>query len=436
MVTTIRIMLIDDNKAVRDNLQELFRFEPSMDVICEAASSEEAIRKVRVTIPDVILLDVNMTGIDGFTLTEMIASEFPQCLIVVMSVQGEKEHLRKAMYAGAKDYLLKPFEQDELISCIKQIYRREQKKREKFIHAVKEIGKVITIFSTKSGIGKTTMAINLAAVLGISKEVKVCILDMDLLLGDAPRFFNLVPSRTIADLIKVMDITQKLEFSILEGYMTKWKDNIKLLASPACSQKAEDVTIDYLIPIIKELRYHYDYIIIDTASLFNDILFKVLDLSNRMIIVASQDLPTLKNVKTCLEILKTLNYPEERFQVVLREEISAVPLNTINSEELLHGNLLGYIQSDRQTAISAENQGIPFVISSPDTPIAQAIFKLAHYVMEGDGEYTPAQVLKAYPQNGVDKASPPLRSRGEEKKAMRNYKRKHQDLDAALWTMP
>ncbi|MBC8016531.1 MAG: response regulator [Sporomusaceae bacterium] len=436
MASTIRIMMIDDNKAVRDNLRELLNFEPSIEVICEAASGEEAVRKVKATSPDVILLDVNMPGKDGFSLTEIIAREFPQCLIIVMSVQGEKEHLRQAMFAGAKDYLLKPFEQDELLNCITQIYGREQKKREKFIHAVKETGKVITIFSTKSGIGKTTMAINLAAVLGMSEARKVCILDMDLLFGDAARFFNLVPNWTIIDLIKVMDVTQKLEVSVLDGYMTKYKDNIKLLASPLCPEKAVDVTADHLAAIVKELQYHYDYVIIDTASLFNDILFKILDLSNKIIIVASQELSTLKNVKTCLEILKSLNYPEDRFKVILSEENPALTINTIYSEELLQVNLLGYIVSDRQTAVSAEKQGIPFVISSPETPVAQTIFKLAHYVMEADGEYSPAPTLKTSIQHGVDKATQPLKSRGEERKVMKNYKKRHQDLDAALWTMP
>lgn len=387
MVTTIRIMIVDNHKVVRDNIRESLRFELNMEVVCEAASGEEAIKKARMMTPDIILIDVNMPEIDGFTVTEMIAREVPQCLIIVMSVQGGKEQLRKAMFVGAKDYLLKPFEGDELVNCIKHIYGREQKKRERFIHVIKEPGKVITIFSTKGGIGKTTMVTNLATELGINSKFKVCIIDMDLQFGDVPLLLNLVPGRTIADLIKDMDGRHKLDGNFLDGYMTKFMDNVKVLAAPFWPEEVGDVTTDYLTTIIKELQHHYDYVIIDTASLFNDIMFKILDLSNRIIAVTSQDVSTLMNVENCLEILKSLNYPEEKFQVVLSQANSNVSMNVKQSEELLHRKLLGCMPNDRPTVAAAEYLGIPFVINNQDTSVAQAIFKLAHYVITGDKEY-------------------------------------------------
>lgn len=433
MISKMRIMIVDDNKALRDNVRKLLEFEPDMEVICEAASGEEAIRKAKIMVPDIILMDVNMPEMDGIAATEIIASEMPQCLVVVISVQGEQEYFRKAMLAGAKDYLVKPFDGEELVRCIKTVYGREQKKRENFVQGTKQLGKVITIFSTKGGIGKTTMTTNLATALGLDEEKKVCIVDMDLQFGDVALFLNIVPKRTIADLMKDIDHIDNLDGSILDTYMTKFKDNVRVLAAPLRPEQADDVKVSHLAKIIKEMQYNYDYIVIDTAPIFNDIMFKVLDLSTMIMVATSQDLPTLKNVRLCLEILESLRYPKEKVKVVLNRANSLGGMSVKDSEELLQRKLLVCMPSDGKTVVAAVNQGIPFVISSPETNVAQIMFKLAHYVTSGQEKESVGLTPKSSIRGIISKASQLFKSEADHTKDRKQEKNTTQDLDAAMW---
>jgi len=394
MSEKIKIMIADDNLATRENIKKLMGLESDVEVTCEAATGEEAVRKAFEMLPDVILMDINMPGMDGITATEEITAELPQCLIIVVSVQGEQEYLRKAMSAGAKEFLVKPFEGNELLGCIRHIYAREQKRRQKFEAVVQvkpqtaKLGKVVTIFSTKGGIGKTTIATNLGAALGFDEVNKVCILDVDLQFGDVGLFLNIVPKVTIADLIKDF---QNLDGSMLEKYLSKYSDNVKVLAAPARPEQADDVTATHLSAIIKQLQYNYDYIIIDTAPLFNDITFNILEMSNMILVATSQDLPTLKNVKLCLEIFESLQYPANKIKVILNRADSIGGMTIQDSESLLRRKFLSSMPSDGRTVVTAVNQGVPFVISKPEAAVSQTILRLTNYIISGNEEYITAQ---------------------------------------------
>lgn len=126
MSEKIKIFIADDIAATRENVCKLLAFESDMVVVGQAESGAEAVAKVRTMHPDVVLMDINMPGMDGIAATEQIAAEVPGACILIMSVQGEQEYLRRAMVAGAKDYLIKPFSGDELIQAIKQGFANEK----------------------------------------------------------------------------------------------------------------------------------------------------------------------------------------------------------------------------------------------------------------------------------------------------------------------
>ena len=139
-------------------------FHPEFEAVGQAGTGEEALAQAKILNPDVILMDINMPGMDGIAATERLSVESPETSIIIMSVQGEQEYLRRAMMAGAKNYLTKPFTGDELIHAVKDAYTRDQKVRDarKLKAGDKVPGKIISIFAGKGGIGKTTLAVNLA----------------------------------------------------------------------------------------------------------------------------------------------------------------------------------------------------------------------------------------------------------------------------------
>lgn len=392
----IQIIIVDDSNTTRDNIRKLLELETDMEVIGEASSGEEAIKKAKILAPHIVLMDVNMPVMDGITATETIANEMPQCQVIVISVLGEQEYLRKAMYAGAKDYLVKPFEGAALLECIRHVHGREQKRRVKNVQPPKEQerGKVITLFSTKGGVGKTTIATNFASALGLDAKSKISIMDMDLQFGDVALFLNTVPKTSIVDLVNVVE---NLDASVLNRYMTKYTNNVKILAAPFRPEQADDISAAQVTAIIKEMQYNYDYIVIDTAPIFNEITFTIMDLSDMIILVTSQDIPTLKNVSLCLEIMESLNYPAEKIKVILNRANSLGGMSVADSENLLKRKYYAAIPSDGKTVVTAANQGSPFVLTNPKTPVAKSIFTLAE------------SVVKAYKKADTHSPTPTLR---------------------------
>src|SRR3979411_804090 len=128
MIEPIKVLIVDDIPSTLDNLQKLLSFEPDIQVVGTAVNGKEAIEQAKRSGPDIVLMDVNMPIVDGIQATETLAQEVPTSPVIIMSVQGERDYLRRAMQSGAREFLIKPFSGDELIARIRPLYQLEQKK--------------------------------------------------------------------------------------------------------------------------------------------------------------------------------------------------------------------------------------------------------------------------------------------------------------------
>jgi len=371
----IRLLIVDDSQDIRENIVKLLEFQDEIMVVGQAATAVEAIGKAKILQPDIILMDINMPGMDGISATEVVVEEVPSSNVIMMSVQGEQEYLRRAMIAGAKNYLTKPFTGDELVQAIKQIDNNEKRRKNILQFSIKqpEAGKIIAVFSTKGGIGKTTISTNLAVALAEKLGARVGVIDADLQFGDASLFLNLMPKTTIADLVKDID---NLDSTLLESYLTPYNDRVKVLSAPFRPEHAENINANHLTVIMKIMRSMFDYVIVDTAPAFNEAMLSVLDAADSIFIVSSLDLPTIKNVKLCLEIMESLNYPKDKIKVVLNRDNSEGGILANEAQESLHYKFSAILPSDGKTVVGAVNRGIPFVVSHPETPVAQSIFQM------------------------------------------------------------
>src|SRR5438128_1301898 len=221
MAEPIRILVVDDIAETRENLAKLIGFEPDMTIVASAEGGQQAVEFAKRERPDVILMDINMPDMDGITATEIIANTVPESPIIMMSVQGEQDYLRRSMLAGAREFLVKPFSADELVNAIRHVHEIEKVKRARYAQAAPaasaqtpslsaalqtQRGKIITFFSPKGGVGRTTIATNLAVALHQSTGQPVVLVDGSLPFGDIAVILNMNPkAKTIADLVGSFD---------------------------------------------------------------------------------------------------------------------------------------------------------------------------------------------------------------------------------------
>lgn len=378
----IRVLVVDDVEETRNNIRRILSFDKDIAVIGEGRDGLEAVQKVKSLEPDIVLMDVNMPKLNGIAATEKILLDNPGVAVIFLSVQGEAEYLRKAMLAGARDYLVKPFSGDELLETIKRVYQMENKriKPEKKQPVRNSKPQVITIFGTKGGVGKTTIAVNTAVQLAQTKK-KVVMVDLDLQFGDISVFLNLAPKRTIAELAQEGG---EPDIDLIESYMIPHLSGIKILPAPGRPEYAELITAGQIENIITVLKDHYDYVVIDTPPIFNDTNLTALDLSSQIFLVLSLDLATIKNVKLSLELMQTLHHIGKT-KLILNRDSEDMGIKINNAEETLEFLIAAQLPSDGKVCISALNKGIPFVLSEPNAKISQAIGKVSDLIIQDKG---------------------------------------------------
>ncbi|HWR38728.1 MAG TPA: response regulator [Patescibacteria group bacterium] len=379
MAVKIRVLIVDDMEATRENIRKLLDFHPEIQVAGMADSGEAAIALVQEIRPDVVLMDINMPGMDGITATEKITAIFPAASVIIMSVQGEQEYLRRSLVAGAKDYLVKPFSSDELVQSIRQAFGEEQRRRAVPIEEPEEQGKVICLFSPKGGTGKTTIAVNLALALAEKSGETVGILDADLQFGDVAMFLALEPRSSVADLLNDID---RLSGSLLQRCLTPYNEKVQVLAAPLRVEQAAIIHSRHLHNVIQEMRENFGYIVVDTESAFNDNMVALLDEADEILLVSGPGRAAVKNMRICLDMLTSLGYTRDKMHLVLnRCQNDARTAMRVVARELTAGLAAGLPQDDEAVQIAAERR-LPLREVCPESPVDREVTKLADWLLE------------------------------------------------------
>ncbi|MHC1716002.1 MAG: CpaE family protein [Acidaminococcaceae bacterium] len=371
MTNKIKVLITDD-PTMQVRFKQLFEQTPEIDVVAQAMTAKETVEKAKILQPDIIIIDCNLPDLNGFAVAELLTNQMPYSGVILMGLQDGPENLRRAMLAGAKDYIVKPFPYDELLHAIKQVDSIIRKRRisEK---ATKE-GKVITVFSPRGGAGKTVLVANLALALATNKDLKIAIVDASLQFGDVAMLLNVTPKASIADM--VTDI-EHLDESVLTRYMLSFNDNTRILPAPFQPEKAENVISNHVAEIIKLLKKHFDFIVIDTASIFNDVNLTILDVSDLLLLISAPDITTTKNIRLSLETLSTLGYPHDKIALILNRANAKAGLDLSEMEKSLNREFFATLPTDSELVLSSINRGVPFVLSHPNSQLSHDVFSLA-----------------------------------------------------------
>jgi pilus assembly protein CpaE len=389
----IRVLIVDDIPETRENLRKLLYFENDIEVVGAAISGEEGIQMAKELEPHIVLMDINMPGVDGITAGEAISQEVPASQVIMMSVQGEADYLRRSMLAGAREFLIKPFSSDELVSSIRRVYELGAAQRARYqapappVSATaqrqplppEELGKVISVFSPKGGTGCSTIATNLAIALQTETEARVVLVDGSLQFGDIAVLLNLKPVRTIADLVPHMS---ELDGELIHSVMIPHPSGIKTLLAPPRPEMADLVVPDHMKRILEELKKTFDFIIVDTWTSLHDLVLAIMDVSDRIVLITTPDIPSIKNTKLFFEVTEALGYPPEKVFLTINKVDRRSSIRAEDIETGIRHPVAATLALDERVATPAANQGAPFVFSAANSAIAQGMVDLAHQLLD------------------------------------------------------
>jgi pilus assembly protein CpaE len=256
-------------------------------------------------------------------------------------------------------------------------------------------GKMVTVFSPKGGVGKTTLAVNLALALADKGAAKVCLVDLDLGFGDIAITLQMFPARTIADAVHM---EQGLDFASLETLLTPHRDGISALVAPVQPDAKDAIPTRLVSRILQLLKSNFDYVVVDTAPTFDEHVLQAFDETDEILLVTTLDVPTLKNVKIAVETLDLLNFPAPQRRLVLNRADDKVGLSADKVESTLNMQIAHTIPTSPQVANST-NAGEPIMATLPRHPVSQAVKGLATALAEAGGG-----AADGVPVNGADKS--------------------------------
>lgn len=353
----IKILIADDVKETRDIVKKIVEFEDDFELVGEATDGKEAIDMIPKAKPDVVLMDINMPVLNGLEATEKITELYPNVIVIIMSVQGESEYLKKAMFYGAKEYIIKPFNYDSLVETIKITFERYKNiKVKNEVELDIRDGKIVTFFSSKGGVGKTTLAVNYS--IEMSKVKKVLLMDLDLMFGDISIFVDGVNSKTILDAIDDDEIET---ISTIKQYFYNYNKNLDILFGPKKPEAAEYIGKETIEKIINIVKKHYDLIVIDTGVNFSESTLYILDNSDYILFISNMDIASLKNTKLGLSVMKSLGYDSKKVKIVINRFNTNHGIGKKEAEDVFKESIFMLIPDDEKTVVTSINLGRPFM---------------------------------------------------------------------------
>lgn len=359
-MSKIKILIADDIEETRNVIKKILNLESDQfEVVGEACNGEEVLTMIQRVKPDVVLMDINMPILNGLEATERITNKFPKVIVIIMSVQAESEYLKKAMFYGAKEYIIKPFNFEVLVATVKNTYDKYNEKLVKQASYEEQCydAKIITFYSSKGGVGKSVLAVNSA--IAISKEAtkKTLLLDLDLQFGDISMLVNQYNKKTILDIVEDGQLDT---YENVKPYIYSYNENLDIVFAPRKPEAAEFVGKDSVEKLLKILKKYYELIIIDTGVNFNDTTLHALDLSETIIFVSTSEIVALKNTKLGLGVMQSLGYEKDKVKLIINRFNPNYGISKAEVEAAFKDNILAMIPEDDKTVCISVNKGQPF----------------------------------------------------------------------------
>lgn len=380
------IVVVDDDDLFLNEAKRLFDGRVPTD-----RSIADVERRVDESEIDLVILGPSHAHEEALnSVGELIAND-PELGVVLVAETITAPLLKAALRAGLTDVIEAPLTVDKIEETIGQIDRLQRRRAtgnlpsEPFA-GEPEAGTVITVMSAKGGSGKTVFATNVAMLLGRhSSPQDVVMVDGDLQFGDVCLVLQLEPKFTVVNAAHEL---HELDESMLDSILTKHSSGMRVLAAPLEPAFADEISTAAITEIVEKLRSMFRYVVIDTASLLDELLLSLLERADKVLFIVDMDLPSVKNAKLALETLRLLKFPASKIQLVLNRSNAKARLDEKEIERSLKMKIMATVPSDGIVPASV-NEGRPVVESAPKSKVAKGFESVARLIVGNKPVATP-----------------------------------------------
>ncbi len=387
----IRVLIADESRQVTDNISRRLALEDDLEVCGTASDGELAVQEALWLKPDIAIVDAGLPGMDGGQTTEMLVQALPGTGVIMMSMEAENDAYRLAMLAGAREFLQKPFKGDDLVAAVRRVHAFEQRRvvtsAAPAVTAVLPTapsenggvpapvtrpatrGVVTAVVSGKGGVGKTVIAVNIAAALAEKHPDRVVLVDLSLQFGDVGAALDLPTSHSITDLLAEngtsdVDMIRQV---LVQG------PGFKVLLAPTSPELADYVGVAHLTELIATLRTEFDHVVVDTPSYLNEVSINTLELADHLVMVTDLSVTGVKNARLTRTVLETLEVDPAKVMVVSNHRDGVGELDRRGAETFLGAHISVEIPFAADVIATSVNKGVPFVTSNPSAACSVAL---------------------------------------------------------------
>ncbi len=340
----------------------------------EFSDSSELYNTLSSLSKSVLIVDFD-DGALGEDFIKKVVADAPECVIVAVKENPEVDFIVKTVSLGVKEILSYPLLKDEFVQVMKNIYLRYVEPEQKPNKC-----KMITVFSNKGGIGKTSIACNLAFELAKITKENVALIDLNFQLGDITTFMNLSPN---FDISYMLNNSNTLNKDFLLSTMEKYKNtSLYVLADPPYFKQAEGISKKQISNLIKALKETFSYIVVDTDANFDDKTITALDYSDLVFLVTIVNLPALRNCQRCLDLFEKLGYPDEKIQVLINRYMENDEISVDDVVKLLKKQIYWKIPNNYFALMASINKGVLLSELNSSSNVAQSYRDLAMHVSD------------------------------------------------------
>jgi len=381
MARTPEVVTVDPDLSHRADIKRAVQMA-HFAVTGEAGYGIEAVTVAQEKLPDVFLVSVEEPVARALQTIESLADAVPGAPTIVYSSMADAASVRRAMVAGARDYLIKPVKPEELMRSIHSVLEQEERKRMRMAGQTMETaahGTIITIFGAKGGIGKTTIATNLATALVRSTGSTVVLVDMDTRFGDVAIMMDVPVEQSIADVARHLE---EMDRDKVRDYLVQHHSGAFVLPAPLHPSEWRNLTPQHIEKVLTLLAQSHDYVVIDTPGTFNEIIATTLEQASLVLLITSMDIASIKDTALALEMLRAASVSEDKVKLVVNHCTSANSLREEDVERVLEYEVFWRIPHD--LAVSSSTQlGQPIVLTRPYARASRSITDLA-YLLSGN----------------------------------------------------